>query len=98
MTPSVRFARSPGSSCRLCRSYASANGNPWAARAVVHPRPLYRIDGEPERAGNGLYDKMQAVGAHEVIVENTRHDRHLWNADDREIEEYLALWASASRT
>jgi UDPglucose--hexose-1-phosphate uridylyltransferase len=26
-----------------------------------------------------------------VIVENARHDRHLWNADDREIEEYLAL-------
>ena len=38
----------------------SANGNPWAARAVVHPRPIYRIEGEPERSGNGLYDKMQA--------------------------------------
>ena len=24
-------------------------------------------------------------------MENARHDRHLWNADDREIEEYLAL-------
>jgi UDPglucose--hexose-1-phosphate uridylyltransferase len=34
---------------------------------------------------------MRPVGAHEVIVENARHDRHLWNADDREIEEYLAL-------
>jgi UDPglucose--hexose-1-phosphate uridylyltransferase len=72
----------------------SANGNPWAARAVVHPHPIYRIEGEPERAGNGLYDRMQAVGAHEVVVENSRHDRHLWNAEDREIEEYLALCAS----
>lgn len=73
---------------------ASANGNPWAARAVVHPKAIYRIEGEPERAGNGLYDRMKAVGAHEVIVENSRHDRQLWQADDREIEEYLALCAS----
>ena len=35
--------------------------------------------------------RCRPVGAHEVIVENARHDRHLWNADDREIEEYLAL-------
>ena len=45
----------------------------------------------PARSGNGLYDTMRPVGAHEVMVENARHDRHLWNADDREIEEYLAL-------
>src|ERR1035441_10820964 len=71
----------------------TVNGSPWSARAVVHPHPLYGIDGEPTRTGNGLYDKMRPVGAHEVIVENARHDRHLWNADDREIEEYLALCA-----
>jgi len=53
------------------------NGSPWSARAVVHPRPLYGIDGEPGRSGNGLYDRMRPVGAHEVIVENARHDRHL---------------------
>jgi UDPglucose--hexose-1-phosphate uridylyltransferase len=73
---------------------AAGNGNPWAARAVVHPHPIYRIEGDPQRAGNGLYDRMQAVGAHEVIVENARHDRHLWNADDREIEDYLSLCAN----
>ena len=85
------FCPEGGQHLQVVELVPSANGNPWAARAVVHPRPIYRIEGEPERAGNGLYDHMQAVGAHEVIVENTRHDRHLWNADDREIEEYLAL-------
>jgi len=61
---------------------------------VVHPSPIYRVEGEPGRAGNGLYDTMQPVGAHEIIVENARHDRQLWNADDREIEEYLTLVAN----
>ena len=93
-TTAAHFVLKAASICRSCQFVPSANGNPWAARAVVHPRPIYRIEGEPERAGNGLYDKMQAVGAHEVIVENTRHDRHLWNAEDREIEEYLALLGS----
>jgi UDPglucose--hexose-1-phosphate uridylyltransferase len=88
------FCPEGGQQLQVVQFVPSASGNPWAARAVVHPRPIYRIEGEPERAGNGLYDRMQAVGAHEVIVENTRHDRHLWNADDREIEEYLALLGS----
>ncbi len=73
------------------RTSPTVDSGPWSARAVVHPHPLYGIDGDPGRAGNGLYDTMQPIGAHEVIVENARHDRHLWSADDREIEEYLAL-------
>jgi UDPglucose--hexose-1-phosphate uridylyltransferase len=36
---------------------------------------------------------MRTIGAHEVLVENPRHDRHLWNADDGEIEQFLVLCA-----
>ncbi len=70
-----------------------SEGRPWSARAVVHPTPLYRIEGEPARRGDGLYDRMRSVGAHEVLVENPRHDRHLWNASDGEIEQFLLLTA-----
>ncbi len=94
-------ALSSGSLCPFCpesglplqvvATSPTVNGSPWSARAVVHPHPLYGIDGEPSRSGYGIYDTMRPVGAHEVLVENARHDRHLWNADDREIEEYLAL-------
>jgi UDPglucose--hexose-1-phosphate uridylyltransferase len=68
-------------------------GVPWSARTVVHPRPLYRIEGEPDRRGDGLYDRMHSVGAHEVLVENPNHDRHLWNASDQEIAHFLRLAA-----
>jgi UDPglucose--hexose-1-phosphate uridylyltransferase len=61
---------------------------------VVHPSPLYRIEGEPQRRGDGLYDRMRPVGAHEVLVENPRHDGHLWNASDAEIEQFLLLAAN----
>ncbi|MBI1739301.1 MAG: hypothetical protein HY233_10135 [Acidobacteriales bacterium] len=69
------------------------DGSPWSARAVVHPNPLYRIEGEPARRGDGLYDRMGSVGAHEVLLENPHHDRHLWNASDAEVEQFLRLMA-----
>ena len=72
----------------------SLDGGPWSARAVVYPSPLYRIEGEPQRRGDGLYDRMRPVGAHEVLVENPRHDGHLWNATDAEIEQFLLLAAN----
>jgi len=54
----------------------------WAARSVVHPAPLYRIEGDPKREGDGIYDRMRTVGAHEVLIESPRHDHQLWNAAD----------------
>lgn len=86
--------------CRFCGDSAQvvavAPNNPgaaWSARAVVHPNPLYRIEGEPGRRGDGIYDRMHSVGAHEVLVENAHHDRHLWNAGDEEIGQFLHLAA-----
>src|ERR1700675_3661077 len=93
----------PESACVFCDGSAAspqvianspnAPGVSWSARSVVHPTPLYHIEGEPGRRGDGLYDRMHSVGAHEVIVENPQHDRHLWNASDGEIEQFLRLAA-----
>ncbi len=78
---------------QLITTLAAVNAGPWSARAVVHPHPLYHVEGDPGRRGEGLYDAMGTVGAHEVLIENPRHDRHLWNADDGEIEQFLILCA-----
>src|SRR6202142_530490 len=64
-----------------------------AARSVVHPQALYHIEGDAGRRGEGIYDRMRAVGAHEVLVENPRHDGHIWNATDTEVEQFLRLAA-----
>jgi UDPglucose--hexose-1-phosphate uridylyltransferase len=95
----------PATECRLCagskdrlqqiasRAAIPGQGGPWSARAVVHPSAIYHIEGEVERRGQGLYDRMPPVGAHEVLVENPKHDRQLWQADDAEIEQFLLLAA-----
>jgi UDPglucose--hexose-1-phosphate uridylyltransferase len=88
-----RFCGDAARSQQVIASSPDNPGGPWSARAVVHPTPLYHIEGEPNRRGDGLYDRMSSVGAHEVLVENPRHDRHLWNASDEEIGHFLRLAA-----
>jgi UDPglucose--hexose-1-phosphate uridylyltransferase len=71
----------------------AAQAGAWSACAVVHPTPLYHVEGEPSRRGEGLYDRMRPIGAHEVLLENPRHDGDLWNSSDVEIEQFLVLAA-----
>src|SRR5216684_1461126 len=88
-----RFCPDSSTPAQVISSVSGIDGGPWSARAVVHPTPLYHIEGEPGRRGEGLYDRMHSVGAHEVLIENPRHDRQLWNATDAEIEQFLLLAA-----
>jgi len=67
---------------------------PWQIRVLPHPRPIYRIEGEAGRLPDGIYDKMGALGAHEVVVETPKHDRRLSQFSDEEIESVLWVWAS----
>jgi UDPglucose--hexose-1-phosphate uridylyltransferase len=36
-----------------------------------------RIEGELERSGEGLYDRISGVGAHEVVIEAPEHDARI---------------------
>ena len=89
-------------SCRFCVdspqpsqviSSLSSGTTPWSARSVVHPTALYHVEGDTSRRGDGIYDRMRPTGAHEVLIENVKHDRQLWNASDTEIEQFLLLIA-----
>jgi UDPglucose--hexose-1-phosphate uridylyltransferase len=91
----------PDAPCRFCPDSphptqvisAVPDSSAWSARSMVHPAPLYHIEGEPGRRGDGIYDRMNSVGAHEVLVENPGHDRQLWKASDEEIGQFLRLAA-----
>jgi UDPglucose--hexose-1-phosphate uridylyltransferase len=67
---------------------------PWQVRVLPHPQPLYRVEGEPGRRADGIYDKMGALGAHEVIVEAPHHDKRMAEFSDEDIERVLWVWAS----
>jgi UDPglucose--hexose-1-phosphate uridylyltransferase len=78
---------------QLITNVSGMPGMPWSARSVVHPNALYHVEGEPARRGDGIYDRMRGVGAHEVLIENPQHGRQLWDATDAELEQFLLLAA-----
>ncbi len=47
----------------------AANGPGWLLRVVSNRFPALRVEGELEKEAVGFYDRMNGIGAHEVIVE-----------------------------
>lgn len=47
----------------------SSSGDHWQARVVPSRAPVLRVEGEASMTADGFYDRMDGVGAHEVIVE-----------------------------
>jgi UDPglucose--hexose-1-phosphate uridylyltransferase len=71
MTPPEVFAIRPSSIS------SPPNTSNWILRVVPNKFPALRIEGELNKEGVGLYDKMNGVGAHEVIVETPIHSQTL---------------------
>ncbi len=62
----------------------------WTLRVVPNQYPVLRVEGTLDRQGEGLFDKMNGIGAHEVIIESPRHPDTLASLDDRAIEGVLS--------
>jgi UDPglucose--hexose-1-phosphate uridylyltransferase len=50
-----------------------ANSPGWSLRVVPNKYPALVIEGDLDKEGEGLYDKMNGLGAHEVVVESPAH-------------------------
>jgi UDPglucose--hexose-1-phosphate uridylyltransferase len=49
------------------------NGKGWRVRVIPNKFPALEIEGDLNKRGEGIYDMMRGVGAHEVIVETPKH-------------------------
>lgn len=67
----------------------------WSLRVVANKFPALRIEGELGKAGDGVYDRMNGLGAHEVVVETDRHDIDLFDLPPKGFED--VLWAYRQR-
>jgi UDPglucose--hexose-1-phosphate uridylyltransferase len=50
------------------------------------------VEGELTKRGDGMYDVMNGVGAHEVIIETPRHEVSLTGLSDDEVRDVLWLY------
>jgi UDPglucose--hexose-1-phosphate uridylyltransferase len=67
----------------------------WTLRVIPNQFPVLRVEGTLDRQGEGLFDKMNGIGAHEVIIESPRHEDTLATLDDDAVER--VLWAACER-
>lgn len=84
----IEKSESKGGFCPLCPGnekttpaevlrYSSTSHPPntpgWDLRVVPNKYPALVIEGDLDKEGDGLYDKMNGIGAHEVIIETPNH-------------------------
>jgi UDPglucose--hexose-1-phosphate uridylyltransferase len=67
----------------------------WDVRVVPNKFPALRVEGTVDRLGEGMFDRMSGIGAHEVIIETPDHDKTLAALSEAEIER--VLWACRER-
>ncbi len=70
------------------------NSPGWQLRVIANKYPALRVEGELEKSGEGLYDKMSGIGAHEIIVEMPEHNRFLSDLDIPHIQNILSAYVS----
>lgn len=65
------------------------NGPGWSLRVTPNKFPALKIEGRMERVGEGMYDRMNGIGAHEVLIESPGHTAEL---DELPPEQVEACW------
>ncbi len=64
----------------------------WRVRAISNKFPALKIEGELQREGVGIFDKMNGVGAHEVIIESPNHEQELEHLSTAQVAEVLWVY------
>jgi UDPglucose--hexose-1-phosphate uridylyltransferase len=77
------------------RNSGGPNEPGWRVRVVPNKFPVLGIEGDLNRQGDGMYDKMNGIGAHEVIIETPEHQLTLAEMAEKQVEE--TLWAFRDR-
>ncbi len=65
------------------------NSPGWTLRVIPNKFPALRIEGDLNREGEGIFDKMNGVGAHEVIIETPDHAKDLGDLEVDEIKDII---------
>lgn len=71
---------------------SAPNGPGWRVRVVPNKFPALSVEGELERRGDGIYDLMTGIGAHEVIIECPQRESNMSRLSVDNIREVLWVY------
>ncbi|MCX7013203.1 MAG: DUF4931 domain-containing protein [Candidatus Sumerlaeota bacterium] len=111
-TKSPEVVRSDSANCPFCEgkegvtppeivAYRGAgsppNGPKWRVRTIPNKFAALRIEGDLERRGEGMYDAMNGIGAHEVIIETPNHMGRMGEYPVESLAEILRMYRDRVR-
>lgn len=67
----------------------------WNLRVIPNKFPALGIEGDLNRLADGMFDKMNGIGAHEVVIETPNHMETLATMPVKRVEDLL--WAYRDR-
>ena len=77
---------------------AGRDAQGWTVRVVPNKFPALQIEGSLNRSADGMFDKMNGIGAHEVVIETPDHNATLASLPEKRIEDVLWAFATAFST
>jgi UDPglucose--hexose-1-phosphate uridylyltransferase len=69
-----REHETPGEIASIRHTGTARNTRGWHVRALPSFHPLFQIEGDLGRRAAGIYDKMNSIGASEILVETPHHN------------------------
>ena len=76
----------------VIRPSGPPNGPNWKVRVIPNKYPVLHVEGELKSRGYGLYDVMEGIGAHEVIIETPDHHKGLADLSPDDITNVLRAY------
>ena len=73
------------------REYRDSNGK-WMARVFHDRAPLFLVEGGVDRRAEGMFDRMNTVGAHEIVVETPVHGMTMAQLPEEHMAHILELF------
>ena len=71
---------------------AADDGDGWLVRVTPDKQPLLRIEGDLVRRGSGMFDLMNAIGAHELVSDTPDHTRGWADFSPAEMARLLLMY------
>lgn len=68
----------------------------WWVRVVPNKFPAVSVEGDLNYCQDGIFESMNGLGAHEVVVESTGHEIELEEQTVRQVEEVIWAWRERS--
>lgn len=78
------------------RKTGRANSAGWTIRVVPNKYPALEAKGNLDKRGAGVFDRMNGIGAHEVIIDIPEHFSDIADIRDSQAEE--VIWSYVGRS